>query len=298
MTISRNLSILAESVNTSGQVSLTTGVSGTLPVANGGTGTTSTTFVNLATNVTGTLPIANGGTNSTATATAGGVGYGTGTAYAFTAAGTSGQALLSGGAGAPTWGNVAAFAAGTKMLFVQTAAPTGWTKDTTNNNNSAIRIVTGTASTGGTVAFTTAFASQGVSGSLSSTTATNASFTPAGTISVSGSVGSYTLATNEIPGHYHIAAQANDGGVTARYGVTTGLASTRIDYDNNNFQGTQGGNSSTVGGGGSHSHSFSGSGSFSGTAATPTQNAHTHTFTGTAINLAVQYVDVIVATKD
>ena len=38
---------------------LTTGVTGTLPIANGGTGTTSTTFVNLATNVTGNLPVAN-----------------------------------------------------------------------------------------------------------------------------------------------------------------------------------------------------------------------------------------------
>jgi hypothetical protein len=44
---------------------LTTGVTGTLPIANGGTGTTSTTFTNLTSNVTGTLPIANGGTNAT-----------------------------------------------------------------------------------------------------------------------------------------------------------------------------------------------------------------------------------------
>jgi hypothetical protein len=36
-----------------------------LPVASGGTGTSSTTFVNLATNVTGTLPVANGGTGVT-----------------------------------------------------------------------------------------------------------------------------------------------------------------------------------------------------------------------------------------
>ena len=61
----------------------------------------------MTTGVTGTLPIANGGTNSTAIATAGGVGYGTGTAHAYTTAGTSGYALLSGGAGAPTWGAVA-----------------------------------------------------------------------------------------------------------------------------------------------------------------------------------------------
>lgn len=48
-------------------VNLATGVTGTLPIANGGTGTTSTTFVNLATNVTGTLPIANGGTGTNST---------------------------------------------------------------------------------------------------------------------------------------------------------------------------------------------------------------------------------------
>ena len=39
--------------------SLTNNVSGVLPVANGGTGTSSTAFVNLATNVTGNLPVAN-----------------------------------------------------------------------------------------------------------------------------------------------------------------------------------------------------------------------------------------------
>ena len=51
--------------------------------------------IGLATHVSGTLPIANGGTNSTATPTSGGVGYGTGTALAYTAAGTSGQVLTS-----------------------------------------------------------------------------------------------------------------------------------------------------------------------------------------------------------
>jgi hypothetical protein len=48
-----------------GKIGLTTHVSGTLPIANGGTGSTSTTFVNLATNVSGTLPVARGGTGIT-----------------------------------------------------------------------------------------------------------------------------------------------------------------------------------------------------------------------------------------
>ena len=48
-----------------GKIGLATHVSGTLPIANGGTGSTSTTFVDLATNVTGTLPVARGGTGQT-----------------------------------------------------------------------------------------------------------------------------------------------------------------------------------------------------------------------------------------
>lgn len=51
-------------------VNLTSQVTGTLPIANGGTGTTATTFANLTSNVTGTLPLANGGTNGTTAATA------------------------------------------------------------------------------------------------------------------------------------------------------------------------------------------------------------------------------------
>lgn len=51
--------------NTISNINLASQVTGTLPIANGGTGTTSTTFVNLATNVTGTLPEGNGGTGIT-----------------------------------------------------------------------------------------------------------------------------------------------------------------------------------------------------------------------------------------
>lgn len=48
---------------------------------------------------------------------------------------------------------------GTVMLFAQTTAPTGWTKLTTHNN-AAPRIVSGTASSGGSLDFTSAFAAR------------------------------------------------------------------------------------------------------------------------------------------
>ena len=49
--------------------------------------------------------------------------------------------------------------AGTAMLFVQTSAPTGWTKSTAHDNK-ALRVVSGAASSGGTTGFTSVFTSR------------------------------------------------------------------------------------------------------------------------------------------
>ena len=58
-----------------------------------------------------------------------------------------------------TWkqaGGGASFPSGTRLLFQQSTAPTGWTKDTTVNDK-ALRVVSGAVGSGGSVAFSTLF---------------------------------------------------------------------------------------------------------------------------------------------
>ena len=163
--------------------------------------------------------------------------------------------------------------AGTVLLFAQTNAPTGWTKNTSDGNNHALRVVTGTASSGGSVDFTTAFASQAVTG----------------TVSVSGSAGATTLTTPQIPAHRHPIQTVSP----APYGFRNFPASMRVYAPSgpvgNSSQPTThpaspGGNAmNTTGGDGSHTHPLSISSS---------------SFSGNAINLAVRYIDVIRATKN
>ena len=110
------------------------------PVSLASTGTTTTvlhgnasgapTFgaVSLAADVTGTLPVANGGTGQTAALTQYGVMYAaSATAEGFTAAGTTGQVLIATTSGAPSWGAVPSTAAVTSITF----GTTGLTPSTT-----------------------------------------------------------------------------------------------------------------------------------------------------------------------
>jgi hypothetical protein len=211
----------------------------------------------------GISPVSGGTGTNTLTAESVLIGNGA-AAVKFVAPGTSGNVLTSNGT---AWASAAAaaFDSGTVMLFGQTAAPTGWTKDTTNYNNSGLRIVTGTASTGGSVDFTTAFASQTPTGSVSIT-------------SVSGSAGNTTLSTPQIPSHTHSSFARLDEG--------PGVNNINPQPNSTSPPSLRPATPTTAtGGGGAHDHPFSFS-SGSGT------------FSGNAINLAVKYVDVIRATKD
>lgn len=141
------------------------------------------------------------------------------------------------------------FATGTLMLFQQTAAPTGWTKQITHNDK-ALRVVSGTASSGGTTAFTTVFVNQ----------------TP--TITTSGlSAAATTLTTAQMPSHTHKSPYLSGAGSGLNAAFLSDSPPSGLD-------------TTSTGGGGSHTHTVSGSA------------------TSSAITLNVQYVDLIIASKN
>ena len=140
-------------------------------------------------------------------------------------AGSNGQFLQkqSGNTGGLTWATVStqAFPSGTLMLFQQTAAPTGWTKQTSHNDK-ALRVVSGSVSSGGGTAFSSVF------GSSVSTSA-------------------HTLTTSQMPAHTHPFQLRNP----QQYWNYSGTSGSNGSTNMINLT-TQ-----SAGGGGSHSHTMS-----------------------------------------
>lgn len=128
------------------------------------------------------------------------------------------------------------FPAGTFTLFQQTNAPTGWTKYT-GFNDRALRVVSGTASSGGTLAFSTVFGK----------TATDA----------------FTLAAGSMPSHAHSLTANAAGTIVSGYYVVLG-SSYQIAV-------TETAATTSAGSSGSHAH---------------------------GMDIRVQYVDVIIASKN
>ena len=162
---------------------------------------------------------------------------------------------------------------GTRMLFAQASAPTGWTQ-ITSYNNYAMRVVSGTGGgTGGSVGFTTAFTSQAVSGTVGGTTLTSAQI-PAHTHTFT----TGTTSNNHTHGMGISAGTIGGGGLVAGGFYANECAVTR-------------GGLSTDGQSADHTHSGT-------TNSTGSSGSHNHSFTGTAIDLSVQYLDIIIASKD
>ena len=161
------------------------------------------------------------------------------------------------------------FPSGTVMLFYQAAAPTGWTKVTTQNDK-ALRVVSGSGGVaGGTNAFSTVMAQSVVGGTtLAAATVPNLS------VSVSGTVTTYNAGNG---GYYHPIAPAGwaafnpDDGVnnvhtSAAVAFGTGMTYTNMSQAANSMSGATSGAS-----GGAHNH---------------------------PITMAIQYIDLILASKN
>lgn len=223
-----------------------------------------------------------------------------------------------------------------RMLFVQSSAPTGWTKETNSTfNDRALRVTTSVGgNVGGARNFSAAFVNDVetggsvTKGNLAITGNPNGQFASGftinkGNLAINGSptanlssgfsvnkgnlsVSSHTLSTAQIPTHDHNYQRPN----------YNGIADTDDGKLSRDSSGTQTG---TRGGSGSHSHSLNGNPSVSGSISTGKGNLAINgnpqysgsisvakgnlgltgnpTFTAGDINLNIKYVDVIICTR-
>jgi hypothetical protein len=165
------------------------------------------------------------------------------------------------------------FQSGTAWVFYQAAAPTGWTKSTSNDNK-ALRVVSGS---GGVSAGTNAF----------TTIMTSSYLNYSGTISVATPTGNTGLLDTQIPAHTHTMNPLN-------YALS---AVPQINNPDGSFNSWNGGDvrrpaPGVAGGWVRNSPATGPIGSSTG---------HAHPVAATApisvpISLAVQYIDVIVCT--
>ncbi len=162
--------------------------------------------------------------------------------------------------------DISSIPSGTRMLFQQTSAPAGWTKVTSGVDNRALRLVSGTAGTGGSNSFT---------GVLNSTVTTS-----------NGNVQGHALTTAQMPEHYHFAFRSGNHG-QRRNGS---------NMSSNNYPGSGSGASNLYEG-----YNISASSNVSNVGRTSSRGSgstHDHGFTNPNFNLNIAYTDVIIASKN
>jgi hypothetical protein len=166
-----------------------------------------------------------------------------------------------------------AIPSGTIMLFRQTAAPTGWAKLTDSSwNDKMLRIVTGTVGAGGSAALSTAWSS----------------------VALSGTVGSHTLTSAEMPSHTHTGTTGSasashnhstfnwDTGYVAVNGGSSVLCPTAYVSAGTGYTGAAGAG---------HTHSFTSDSSGS-------DGGHSHTLSIGSFTVSPAFVDFIAAQKN
>lgn len=153
---------------------------------------------------------------------------------------------------------------GYKTIFKSATPPVNWTKDTTYNDYT-FRVVTGAASSGGTVDFSAAFVD----------TTLNVSNT------FSGSLGSTAITVNQITSHAHYHQW-----VLASFPSTANTSAPTWAIGNSSSTQT----SQPAGGGSGHTHPYG-----SGTASFTTEIDGT---ASSSVDLRVKYVDTIIAVRD
>jgi hypothetical protein len=198
---------------------------------------------------------------------------------------SSGDVLLSG------LDNVVTFASGTKMTFYQSAAPTGWTQNT-DNNDKALRVVSGTGgSTGGTHALT--------SPPSNSHTHTNDL-----------SAAAHTLTTAQLSSHTHGGGSLSPSLGTGRQGTVLGSIQQPQSYNTHAYYGIpfiqeRGFNYGGYGQG-YLNNQYTNYPAMTGptSAASGSGSSHSHTVSGSVASgdagtvFSPSYIDVIVAAKD
>ena len=221
-------------------------------------------------------------------------------------AGSNGQFLSkqTGNNGGLTWATVSSedfIPNGSVMVFFQAAAPTGWTKVTTQNDKT-LRVVSGNGGgTGGDWAMSAGETTSSHGGHVhtgAAHTHTSAAHTHNGASHSHGggnlAAAAHTISTSQMPSHNHNIPFANNNNGN--------------QYAPENRSNGSGIGTSSTGGGASHSHGMSGNTAAAtpGTSGSTTPGAtgsttpgnsgsagsHTHTIA------APQYIDVIICSKD
>jgi len=226
----------------------------------------------------------------------------------------------------------------TKMLFYQTSAPTGWVKETnsTNFNNRALRVVTGSVSTGGTRGFSNVFSSTvstggsvtvgnlGITGSPTSNFGSgfainrgnlhldgnpNAGFSSGFTINKGNlAVAGKSLSVNQLAQHRHNYTYISDSQGGEEFGEKNNDG--KVETSTTGYKGN----------GANHGHGLNGSPGYSGNVSAGRGNLSVDgnpsysggvttnkgnldisgapTFTAGSIDMNIKYVDVIICTRN